>query len=281
MWRPTVLTDTHCHLDSEAFDADRPAVIGRARDVGIERMLVPALDVHSSRRCIELSAEYPALFAAVGIHPTEVETQRADSIGVLRDLAKHPKVVAIGEIGLDYYWVKDPEQQSRQRAILRQQLELAAELGKPVVIHAREKGDADHGPCSDDLLAILEQWVKSLDPDGRQGRSPGVLHSFSSNLDVARRAIDLGFYIGVTGPVTYKNAEARRLVIASLPLERLLIETDAPYLAPQPHRGKRNEPAYVTHIADRIAAIQSRTPDDVAAVTGENAAQMFSWRDAA
>jgi TatD DNase family protein len=281
MWRPPVLTDTHCHLDSEAFDADRPAVIGRARDAGIERMLLPALDVRSSRRCIELAAEYPALFAAVGIHPTEAEAQDADSIKLLRDLAKHPKVVAIGEIGLDYYWVKDPDQQSHQRELLRQQLALAADMGRPVVIHARERGDADHGPCADDLMAILEQWVKSRENGAVSTALPGVLHSFSSNLDVARRAIELGFYIGVTGPVTYKNAESRRQVIASLPLERLLIETDSPYLAPEPHRGTRNEPAYVTHIADKIAAIQSRSPQDVATVTGENAAQMFYWRDAA
>jgi TatD DNase family protein len=274
-----VLTDTHCHLDSEAFDADRPAVIGRAREAGVERILVPALDVRSSRRCVELCAEYPGLFAAVGIHPTEVEKQEADSISVLRELAVNPKVAAIGEIGLDYYWVKDAEQQARQRDALCQQLELAAELHKPVVIHAREKGDADHGPCSDDLMAILEAWVKAH-AEARQP-APGVLHSFSSNLDVARRAIECGFYIGVTGPVTYKNAEARRGVIASLPLERLLIETDAPYLAPQPYRGSRNEPAYVTHIADKIAAIQSRSADEVAAVTGQNAAQLFSWRDAA
>jgi TatD DNase family protein len=276
-----VLTDTHCHLDSEAFDADRPAVIGRAREAGIERILVPALDVHSSRRCVELCAEYPGLFAAVGIHPTEVEKQEADGISILRGLAVNPKVVAIGEIGLDYYWVQDAEQQSHQRDVLLQQLELAAKLGKPVVIHAREKGDADQGPCADDLMAILEDWVKARANGESSKPVPGVLHSFSSNLDVARRAIELGFYIGVTGPVTYKNAERRRDVIAALPLERLLIETDAPYLAPQPHRGSRNEPAYVTYIADKIAAIQSSSPEEVAAVTGQNAAQIFSWRDAA
>ena len=272
-----MLTDTHCHLDSEAFDADRQAVIQRALDAGVERMLVPALDVRSSHRCIELASDFPALFAAVGIHPTEVERADPADIGTLQQLAKHPRVAAIGEIGLDYYWVKDPAQQSRQREMLRRQLVLAEELGKPVVIHARERDDAEHGPCMDDLLSILAEWVRTLSPS----HSRGVLHSFSSNLHAARHAIDLGFYIGVTGPITYKNATARREVIASVPLERLLIETDAPYLAPDPHRGKRNEPAYVAHIADKIAATQSHSPQIVADVTGKNAAQIFSWRDAA
>jgi TatD DNase family protein len=272
-----VLTDTHCHLDSEAFDPDRAVVIQRALEAGVQRMLTPGLDLRSSRRCVELANEYPAVFAAVGIHPTEIKMEDIRDLDALREMAKQPKVVAIGEIGLDYYWVKDPDEQALQREVLRRQLQLAAELGKPVILHSRNSGDADHGPCSDDLMSILEEWVKSRS----EAAIPGVLHSFSGNADMARRAVDLGFYIGVTGPVTYKNADARRRVIAALPLERLLIETDAPYLAPEPWRGKRNEPAYVAHIADKIAAIQSGTPADIAAVTGANAAQMFTWRDAA
>ncbi|HTP00026.1 MAG TPA: TatD family hydrolase [Anaerolineales bacterium] len=272
-----MLTDTHCHLDSEAFDADRAAVIQRAVDAGIERILVPALDLRSSRRCIEIAGEYPPVFVAVGIHPTEIKPEDVRSIDVLRELAKQPKVQAIGEIGLDYYWVQDPDEQALQRDVLRQQLAVAAELNKPVVLHCRERGDAASGPCSDDLIAILEAWVETRAEAG----IPGVLHSFSSSLEIAQRAIALGFYIGVTGPVTYKNAEARRRIIAALPLERLLIETDAPYLSPEPHRGHRNEPAYVAYIADKIAGVQSSTTDHIAAVTGDNAAQMLSWRDAA
>ena len=274
-----MLTDTHCHLDSEAFDQDRPAVIARARAAGLEHILLPGLNVQSSRRCVELAWEYPWLFAAIGVHPTEVEAHAAGALNELRDLAKDARVVAIGEIGLDYYWVTDPDQQSRQREMLRAQLELARELNKPVVLHAREKEDAQTGPCGDDLMTILETWLN--EPNRRAARSPGVLHSFSLSPEIARRAIELGFYIGVTGPVTYKNATARRELIAALPLERLLIETDAPYLAPHPYRGKRNEPAYVAHIADKIAAIHSRSIQDVAAVTGDNAAELFGWRDAA
>ncbi len=268
-----MLTDTHCHLDLDAFDLDRPAVIERALQVGVTRILVPGVTVESSRRALALAGEYPALFAAVGIHPTDLVSLDDRTLAVLRTLAENPKVAAIGEIGLDYYWVTDPEKQAQQREALRAQLTLAHDLHKPVVLHAREKDDAVQGPCAEDLISILEQWTQP-------SPAPGVLHSFSGSLETARRALELGFYIGVTGPVTYKNAAYRREVIAAIPLERLLIETDSPYLAPHPYRGKRNEPAYVTHIADKIAQIQSRTPQEVVAVTGTNAARLFSWGEA-
>ncbi len=272
-----MLTDTHCHLDSEAFDADRPAVVDRAIAAGVGRILIPGLDVESSQRALNLAEENHCLFAAVGIHPSEADSCTAPSLHPLRELAQHPKALAIGEIGLDYYWVQDPDRQAQQREVLRAQLLLARDVRKPVILHAREKDDSEAGPCSEDLLSILEEWLHSTDTHREASAIPGVWHSFSSSLSNARRAIDLGFYIGVTGPVTYKNARSRRATIGALPLERLLIETDAPYLAPHPHRGERNEPAYVTHIADKIADIQSRTLQEVAAVTGDNAARLFSW----
>ena len=276
-----MLTDTHCHLDSEVFDADRPAVIGRALEAGVTRILLPGINLGSSRRCVELAAENSPLYAAVGLHPTEAESLPADALNQLRDLARRPKVVAVGEIGLDYYWVHDAEQQSRQRELLRRQLLVAAEFNQPVVIHAREKDDAEGGPCAEDLLSMLESWIADRGHAVQQAKPPGVLHSFSSSLEAARRAIGMGFYIGVTGPITYKNASGRRDVIAALPLECLLIETDSPYLAPHPHRGRRNEPAYVAHIADKIATIQDRSLEEVVAVTGANADQLFFWGDAA
>jgi TatD DNase family protein len=150
----------------------------------------------------------------------------------------------------------------------------------PVVIHSREKEDAEHGACAEDLMQALEEWVSGLRSRNEAlAGHPGVLHSFSGSTETAKRAIDLGFYIGVTGPITYKNAEKKRQMIGDLPLERLLIETDAPYLTPEPYRGKRNEPAFVLHIADKIAEIQSRSPQEVAAATTENAARLFSWRE--
>jgi TatD DNase family protein len=282
------LTDTHCHLDLEQFDADRVEVLARAQAAGVSRILIPGLDLASSRAVVELAGADPMLFAAVGVHPNEALGWGGESLAELRRLAEsggaavqsqeilHSRVVAIGEIGLDYYWEAAPHE--RQQEVLREQLGLARELSLPVVIHLREKDDAPHGNCAEDLLRVLGGWVEEL----RGGESPlaecpGVLHSFSGSQQTGEKALELGFCIGVTGPVTYKNAEARRELVGSLPLERLLIETDAPYLAPVPQRGKRNEPAFVRHIADRIAEVQRSTTERVAEVTSENAQRLFRW----
>lgn len=270
------LTDTHCHLDFERFDADRPEVISRARAAGVARILIPGIDLPSSRRAVQLAEADPMLFAAIGVHPNDSLTWNAQTLDDLRALAAHPKVAAIGEIGLDYYWDAAPH--DHQRMVLQAQLHLAAERSLPVIIHLREKGDADHGPCAADALDILEEWVTRLRAAGSAlAARPGVLHSFSGNLTTARRALDLNFYIGLTGPVTYKNAESKRQMVAALPLEKILIETDSPYLSPVPQRGQRNEPAFVRHIADKIAEIHKIDPEEVAAVTTANAARLFSW----
>ncbi len=286
-----MLTDTHCHLDLRKFDADREVVIQRALDAGVTRILIPGLDAESSQRAVELAEKHPPLYAAVGFHPTDITKLNDHAYESIRRLAEKSRVVAIGEIGLDYYWVTGQEEREAQRTGLQLQLAMALEVNKPVVIHLREEHDAEDGACAADLIRILQEWIavqKHHPPAERSAQAirskrlaegPGVLHSFSGSLELARRALALGFYIGVTGPVTYKNAEKRRRVIASLPLERLLIETDAPFLAPDPHRGKRNEPAFVVHIADKIAEIQSRTPQEVAAVTTTNAARLFAWGD--
>jgi TatD DNase family protein len=313
------LTDTHCHLDLEQFDSDRAEVLSRAGAAGVRRILIPALDLPSSRAVVELAAPtppggaYPVLFAAVGVHPTQALEWDAETRAELKTLAlgaasvadfgyeggmQRPgisatqaedsslagvaqndrlrRVVAIGEIGLDYYWDAAPHEV--QQAVLREQLELAAELLLPVVIHLREKDDAQHGACAEELLRILGEWAEGLKGKGSPlAEGPGVLHSFSGDLATARRALDLGFCIGVTGPITYKNAEDKRGIIRQLPLERLLIETDAPYLAPVPQRGKRNEPAFVRHIADRIAEVHHTAPEKVAEATYSNAARLFGW----
>jgi TatD DNase family protein len=273
------LADTHCHLDLEQFDADRGAVIQRAMNAGLTRILIPSLTVASSGVVVKLADSIPMLYAAVGVGPNEAEKWDGQTISALKNLAAESlKVVAVGEIGLDYYWNKSPREE--QISILKEQLNLAAELELPVVIHSREKDDAEHGACAEDLIKILEEWVSGLRSSNEAlAQRSGVLHSFSGSIETAKRAIDLGFYIGVTGPITYKNAKKKHQVVGSLPLERLLIETDAPYLTPEPHRGKRNEPAFVSHIADKIAEIKSRTPQEVAAATTENAAQLFSWEE--
>lgn len=288
-----MLTDTHCHLDFNKFDEDRDVVIQRAIEVGVTRILIPALDFESSLAAIRLAESHPNLFAAVGFHPTDVDKMNSNSLEQLRALIlPHPnpsptwrgtqgegsKIVAIGEIGLDYYWVKEAEKRTSQHKALKQQLELAQEVNKPAIIHMREEDDAWFGQASIDLLEILSEWHQELlAQDHPLAERPGVLHSYNGNLETARKAVDLNFYIGVTGPVTYKNAEEKRRIIRVLPLDKLLIETDAPFLTPVPHRGKRNEPAFVSHIADKIAQVHMTTREQVAEITTKNASNLFGW----
>lgn len=278
-----MLSDTHCHLDFNKFDADRDAVIQRAIEAGVTRILVPALDLESSLSVVKLAASHPNIYAAVGFHPTDLDKWNENSINELRSLVisgndMTNKIVAIGEIGLDYYWVKEPEKRVLQHAALKQQLKLAQEVNKPVIIHMREEKDAWFGQASVDLLKILSEWQQELLAHNNPlANKPGVLHSYNGNLETAERAIDLNFLIGVTGPVTYKNAEVKRDIIKQLPITKLLIETDAPFLTPVPQRGKRNEPAFVTYIADKIAEIHMTTLGQVAEITANNANQLFGW----
>lgn len=273
-----MLTDTHCHLNFQKFNDDREAVIQRAQAVGVTRFLVPGLDLPSSREAIELAEKHPSIYAAVGFHPTDLDKFSETAFNEIRELAKHPKVVAIGEIGVDHYWVKEKANRKYQVEILRRQLKFAGEIGKPVIIHMREEGDAWFGSASAALIEVLTEWQAELAAQNHPLlQRPGVLHSFNGNLETAQKALELGFFIGVTGPVTYKNAEVKRQIIRQVPLERLLIETDSPFLAPVPHRGKRNEPAFVREIADKIAETQSRNLEEVADATTANAARLFLW----
>lgn len=270
--------DTHCHLDLPAFDADREAVVDRAKGAGVHRILVPALDLASSHRITRLAANHSGVFAAIGIHPTEAAGLTDDAVEELGDLAQDPTVVAIGEIGLDYFWVAEASARAQQRLALERQLSLARQVRLPVILHLREAGDAHDGPCAEDLMAILRHWMGQLHGENHAlALKPGVLHSFAGSHALAFNGIALGFLIGVTGPVTYKNAADRRQIIANIPLDHLLLETDAPFLAPVPHRGRRNEPAFIPDIADRIAEIQSRTLPEVAELTEANANRLFAW----
>jgi TatD DNase family protein len=221
---PPALVDTHCHLDLDAFDADRQAVLDRAGRAGVSRIVVPALNHASAYRVIELADSHENVFAAVGIHPTEAEGAGLRAASDWRDLAQRPKVVAVGEVGLDYYWVTDRKARAGQRAVLQQQLALAQQCHLPAILHLREEADAVGGPCSQDMLHLLRDWTRSLQNagDGLASR-PGVLHSFSSSLEVALEAIDLGFLIGFTGPVTFPKADARREVVRDLPLDRIVV----------------------------------------------------------
>ena len=262
------LTDTHCHLDFNAFDHDRDGVLYRARKEGVVRLLNPGIDLVSSLAAINLANVHPEIFAAVGIHPNSSDSWDDLTADSLRKLAAHKKVVAIGEIGLDYY--RDRAPVDLQKEVFAEQLTLAAELQLPVIIHNRQ--------ATGDVLEILAEWVLDLVESGSDlAKNPGVLHSFSGPLEPANKALELNFLIGITGPVTFKNAEKLQDVVAKLPLEGLLIETDAPFLAPHPKRGRRNEPENVRLVAEKISELLELPVAEVIKKTAENARQLFHW----
>lgn len=260
-----MLIDTHCHLNFDRYDEDRAALITRAADAGVTRVINPGVDLESSRAAVALAQQYDGVYAAVGVHPNSTAAWSDDVLPELERLAtENDQVVAIGEIGLDYYWGKSPK--DVQARAFRAQLALAARLERPVIIHNREAGS--------DVMDVLEDWVKTLPPP-LQAR-PGVLHSFLDTLPIAERALAAGFYIGFTGPLTFKNGENVRHVAARVPLDRLLVETDGPFLTPHPHRGKRNEPAYIPLIIERLAAIHGVSDDEMGRHTTENATRLFN-----
>lgn len=264
------LVDTHCHLDFRLFDSDRSEVLTRCKEAGITHLLNPGIDVETSQLAINLANQHLQVYAAVGVHPNDGQGWNAATISTLRDLAQHPKVVAIGEIGLDFY--RNQTEKSLQVRIFREQLELANELELPVIIHSRQ--------ALSDVLNLLTQWhVDLAHTNSAIVDRPGVLHSFEGDLESALQAIEMGFYLGIGGPITFKNAPEKRALVAALPLDVLLLETDAPFLAPHPHRGERNEPAFIRWIAEEVATITSKPINTVARVTSSNAARLFAWRE--
>ncbi len=259
------LADTHCHLVLSQFDLDRSEVIERAHEAGVDRILVPGIDLPTSRQAVELAQNHANVYAAVGIHPHDARTWDANVAAEIGELARTEGVVAIGEIGLDFYRnLSTPEQ---QKLAFREQLALAAEIGLPVVIHNRE--------ATQDVIEILLHWSRDL-PEGLRERA-GVLHAYSADIENVQLAAQAGFYFGVAGPVTFRNANPLREVVSQIPIARLLLETDSPYLAPHPFRGKRNEPAYVRFVADRIAGIMGINESQASDTTWRNAAALFDW----
>lgn len=257
------MIDTHVHLNFDAYDADRDAVLERAAWADVTRMVNPGVDEASSRAAVALAAKYTGVYAAVGVHPNSTVNFTDADLTWIEALARQPKVVAIGEIGLDYHWDDSPK--AMQFKAFEAQLALAARLELPVIIHNRE--------ASDDVITLLEAWVGTL-PNASRER-PGVLHSFSAPREIAERALAAGFYLGFTGPITYKNADELRRIAASVPLERIVVETDGPYLTPTPHRGKRNEPSYIPLIIERLAALKTIPVEEMAAATEANAVRLF------
>jgi TatD DNase family protein len=270
-----LLVDTHCHLNFDSFDSDRATVLQRAQDAGVERILNPGIDLPSSRQALALAQASPLVYCAVGVHPNDALTWNEAALDELRSLARQPRVAAIGEIGLDYY--RDWAPPAVQRPVFAAQLALAAECTLPVVIHTRSAGPGDRR-ASEDVLAMLGDWVGELKRQGSPlAQRPGVLHSFSEDATLARRAVELGFFLGITGPVTFRKADELRQLVAEMPIEHLLVETDAPFLTPHPHRRERNEPAYVRFVAEKLAQVKNLSFEAAVESTTANAARLFQW----
>lgn len=250
------LFDTHAHYDADAFDADRLELLASMPGRGVELILNPGCDVPSSRAAVELAERFPFVYAAVGVHPEECGGWTGGELEALRELARHPKVRAIGEIGLDYYWEENPPREL-QKEVLHAQLELAEELDLPVIIHDREA----HGDC----LEIVRAHPKVT----------GVYHCYSGSLEDAKALVKMGWMLSFTGSITFKNARKAPEVIEWLPMDRIMVETDSPYLTPVPYRGKRNDSGYVRLVAEKIAEIKGLDPEEVARITLENGRRFF------
>ncbi|MDO7788107.1 TatD family hydrolase [Desulforamulus aquiferis] len=251
-----MLIDSHVHLDNERFNEDREEVLARCRDQ-LTAVVNVGYDLESSRRSITLAEQYPFIFAAVGVHPHDAKDVPENYLEELAQMIEHPRVVAIGEIGLDYYYDLSPR--DVQQRIFEQQLELAKKTGLPFIVHNRDA----HG----DIMQLLGKYAPYT--------GGGVMHCFSASWEVARDCIKMGLYISLAGPVTFANAGKLKDIAVKVPIDRLLVETDCPYLTPVPHRGKRNEPAYVSLVAEHIAKLRDMETEEVAALTAANTIRLF------
>jgi TatD DNase family protein len=258
-----VLVDTHAHLDADEFDADRDEVIIRAHDAGVTTIITVSTGVESGQRSIELAEKYPGILAAVGIHPHAASTATEADIDSIARMAEHEKVVAIGEIGLDFY--RDYSPRDSQLRVLQQQLDLAAQLDIPVIIHCRQ--------AHEEMLAILYDWTTRYP----ERPSPGVIHCFMGNGETAQQYLEMGFYLSLGGYITYPVNRDAHDVIRSIPADRLMVETDCPFLTPQLHRSQRNEPAYVRYTAEELTKIRNVPLETLAVDTTSNARRLFGW----
>ena len=256
--RGIVLVDTHCHIDGPEYDDDREAVLERAQAAEVTRIVNFGDTMESSARCVKLADTHEMVYVGVGIHPENVTEMTQADDDRIAEWAKDEKVVAIGEIGLDYYWEKDPENHRRQKALLIHQLDLARQLHLPVCIHDREA----HG----DMMKILRSEGRGI---------PGVIHCYSGSWEMAKELLKLGYFLGIDGPIMYKNAVKKLDIIKKMPADRILTETDSPYLTPLPYRGRRNEPMFVRCVAEFAAELRGETIEEFAKQTTENAVNLY------
>ena len=251
-----MLFDTHVHLNSKLYKIDLKEVIERALEVGVTNMAVVGFDAPSNKRAVELAEKYDFIYATVGVHPSDAKSASEAGWATLREQLKHPKVVALGECGLDYY--HDTSFNDIQREVFKKQLEIVKEVNMPIVVHMRDSVN--------DTYEMLCDEGKGLS---------GVLHCYSGDLEMMYKFLDLGFYIGLDGPVTFKNAHSVHELVKAIPIDRLVLETDAPYLTPAPYRGKRNEPAYLSYIAKKVAELKGMTYEEVCEFTTENGLNLY------
>ncbi len=254
-----MIFETHAHYEDEQFDHDRDELLESMQEHGISLIVNVGSSIETTKKSISLSEKYHFIYAAAGVHPSEISCLNEESFEWLRDQTKHPKVAAIGEIGLDYYWEKEESVHEKQRYWFRRQLKLAKETGLPVIIHSRDA-------ASDTLAIMREAHVMQI---------PGVIHCYSYSAEDAREYVKMGYYIGVGGVITFKNAKKLKETVAKIPLEKILLETDCPYMAPEPNRGKRNSSLYLYYIAEKIAEIKEITVQEVIDVTERNAYCMY------
>lgn len=253
-----MLFDTHAHLDDERFNRDRDELIRGLPGKGVSRVICPGIDVASSQECISISEKHEIVYAAIGIHPHEAKSTEKGYLDKLRAMAAHKKVLAVGEIGLDYHYEHSPRDIQQCRFV--EQIELASELGLPIIIHNRESHEY--------MLNILTSKKDMI--------VGGVMHCYSGSWEMAKLFLDLGLYISLAGPVTFKNAKGPVEIAKNIPLDRLLVETDSPYLTPVPYRGKRNDPSHVGLVAEKIGEIRGISTEEIVSVTADNAKKLFN-----
>lgn len=251
--------ETHAHYEDVKFDSDREALLASLPKQNIEYVINVGSNLETTKRSIELAKQYDYIFAAVGVHPSDVEELDESSYDVLEKAAKFEKTVAIGEIGLDYYWDKELGVQEKQREWFKRQMLLAKEHNLPVIIHSRD--------AAEDTMRVMKE-IKAEE-------IPGVIHCYSYSVEMAKEFIKMGYYIGIGGVVTFKNAKKLKEVAAEIPLERILLETDCPYMAPEPHRGERNSSLYIPYVVEKLAEIRNISKEEIISTTNQNARKLF------
>lgn len=254
-----MIFETHAHYDDDAFDEDREVLLEQVHNSGVSPIINVGASIDSTKSTLELAKNHDYIYAAVGVHPSDIACLNEEAFEWLKEQTAWEKTVAIGEIGLDYYWDKEPEVQEKQRYWFKRQLELARETGLPVIIHSRD--------AAADTMQVMK--------DNHAEEIPGVVHCYSYSKEIAQEFINMGYYIGVGGVVTFKNAKKLVETVKAIPIEKILLETDCPYMAPEPNRGTRNNSSNIKYVIEKIAELKAMTPEEVERITEENAYTLF------